>query len=332
MGERKTKERKAKKPSFKKRKPSVVRYCARWTWRNTREINNKKRERLAKENKHKKAVAHERARKNLHGERKKKNGERKKKNERRNKQRKEKAHKWAIHHERAAKKRSRERKAKASRERRAKVVHHAHLARIARFTLNVVNLKAWSLEAHKKIKAMAASKSLSVLSQFLLKFGAFQVSNVDKQYMKMMAQFRRKYRKGLAKYMLVRLNQALKNQGALMSTFKSNSAKQIPAKTLNYRALGLQSMPKMFKKLQQPVTQFTYAVASVKSHNKKLRAMVVFRGSKCRCKAAPKKFNEGKIGGHCKKWMSYDKLPWCFVNKGCKGAQKTKTGLYYRSC
>merc|ERR1712096_212674 len=101
-------------------------------------------------------------------------------------------------------------------------------------------------------------------------------------------------------------------------------------KTLSPSALGLKGMPSYFKKLWQSVSQFTYAEASVKTHNKQLRSHVKFANSgSCRCTHAPRGFGRG---GTCKKWMSYDKLPWCFVNKGCKGALKTPAGKYYRNC
>merc|ERR1711964_634628 len=153
--------------------------------------------------------------------------------------------------------------------------------------------------------------------------------NVVREYAQLYRQFKARYRIGIGKFLLQRMNRSLHGHGVLTDVVAKRGNKAM--KSLSWTAVGLSHMPGYFKKLWQPVTSFSFAVASVKTHNKELRSHVKFYNSKsCRCSRPPRSLSTK--GGTCKKWMPYDKLPWCFVNKNCKGALKAPDGLHYRNC
>jgi len=204
---------------------------------------------------------------------------------------------------------------------------------------NVLALKAYCVAEHDKLLAMKKSSQLSALGSFLYSFGdnskKLKVNAVG-EYVSMYRSYNKFYKTGLGKYLLSRLHSALLKSGGILTaqltTVKHwGRISSVPAMVLKHRALGLSALPSMFTKLALPVPAFTKALQKVRKSNKITVASTQFQADGCKCQV-PRNLVRKKafhnMGSTCRKWFAYDKKPWCFVNKGCSGAIKTRGGLF----
>jgi len=203
-----------------------------------------------------------------------------------------------------------------------------------KFGGNVLAFKAFCVLSHNKIKAMSKhSNNLSSLGSFLIRYGARQSSNALGEYAALHKAYLHFYKLGLGKYMIRRLHTALHNGGALTDIVSMGHT----YKTLSYYRLGLVTQPSMFDKIKISLRNFVKALSDTTKRNKKMVYSVKFH-SKHNCKCQPPKksvltfVNHRLIGARCHKWFAYDKKPWCYVDKACKGATKAQTGMYYAVC
>lgn len=205
-----------------------------------------------------------------------------------------------------------------------------------RFGRNVLRLKAFAIVSRSKFKDMqGATSNLSSLASLLIRLGARQSNNALGEFMALYGAYKRFYKSGIGRYMLTRLDHALHKGGALADI--TSVVGKHAYKTLSYYRLGLVTMPAMFNSIRVPLVNYVKAETDTFNRNKKFVYSVKFHSRhNCRCTPPPKSpltvVNHKLIGAQCHKWFAYDKNPWCYVHKGCKGAQKSQTGMYYAVC
>jgi len=205
---------------------------------------------------------------------------------------------------------------------------------------NVMNLKAYCVGAHGKMASMKRSSQLTALGNFLYRFGQKPNPNSVGEYIGMYRSYMKFYNVGIGHYLIQRLHAALSNKNGILTakmitTKRDGVLRSRPSMMLKHRTLGLQSLPHMFKKLALPVPKYTKNLRIVKKTNKVTVASAQFEADGCRCTGRATKSRNPfmkKLGKTCKKWFSYDKKPWCFVNPQCHGAIHASDGGQFRYC
>lgn len=130
-----------------------------------------------------------------------------------------------------------------------------------------------------KLEEMEFHKTSSVIP-FIREFGKDpKVDNVIVEYSKLFAKMSNEFKSGFGKFILWHLNKAmLSGEGAIHVDAAVNPTAYI----LNYRTLGLESLPKYFKALQVPVHAFSTAQDEIATLNANAdsKAAAIFLRSK----------------------------------------------------